>query len=73
MNPQSGNFIKAIRRAVKTGTLKQPFRAADVKKAVPGFAKNTYHVFLPKHRSDNPDNQTELFERISPGLYRLIR
>ncbi len=73
MNHQSGNFIKAIRGAVKSGALRQPFRAADVKKAVPGFAKKTYHVFLPKHRRGNPGGYTELFERIKSGLYRLIR
>lgn len=73
MNHQSGKFIKAIRIALKAGSLKQTFRAEDVKKAVPGFANKTYNAFLPKHRRGNPGQNTELFERISLGLYRLIR
>lgn len=70
---KSGRFIQAIRKAVREGKLNEPFSANDVKKAVPGFANNTYHVFLPKHRRENPGGTTELFDRVSSGLYKLIK
>lgn len=69
---RSGRFIRAIRAAVRDGRLLEPFRAKDVKRACPGFANKAYHVFLPKHRRGNPGGNTELFERVDRGLYRLL-
>jgi hypothetical protein len=69
---RSGRLITEIRLAVLEGCLSEPFGAKDVKNAVPGYADKTYPVFLPKHRKGNPGGNTELFVRVSPGLYRLL-
>jgi hypothetical protein len=29
-------------------------------------------AFLPKHRVGNPDGETELFQQVDRGLYRLV-
>lgn len=65
-------FVEDIRNAVRSGSLKEPFRASDVKAACPGWAKSTYSVFLAKHRRGNPGDYTEYFVRHSRGLYILI-
>lgn len=59
---------RKIREAVHSGTLPPHFTGVQVNK-VPGihWAGN----FLPKHRVGNPRNETELFVRVRPGLYRL--
>lgn len=67
----TGKLTKAIRAAVEAGVLQEPFVAADVKRACPGFAERTSHVFLPKHRVGNPGGETEVFIRVGKGLYRL--
>ena len=60
--------MKHTREAVRTGRLKQPFRAADVNREL-GI---TYAgVFLPKHRVGNPGKNTEHFIQVERGLYRL--
>jgi len=64
--------MRRIREAVKSGTLTEPFRAADVNRAL----KIHYAgVFLPKHRVGNPgmkgEKNTEHFVLIERGLYRL--
>jgi len=61
-----------IREAIRSGSLKEPFRAADVNRALRiGYAG----VFLPKHRVDNPGmkckKNTEHFVLLERGLYRL--
>jgi hypothetical protein len=63
-------FATQIHNAVKSGKLAQPFTAAMVKRACPGWASNTYKVFLSKHAVGNGVT-TELFVRVAPGLYRL--
>lgn len=63
-------FGSEIYAAVKSGKLIQPFDAAMVKKACPGWANRTYHTFLGKHTVGN-GNTTELFVRVGRGLYRL--
>ena len=63
---------RSIIAAVKSGSLKEPFSIADFRVACPGFGKGTYTAFLYKHRIGNKGN-TELFERISPGQFRVIR
>ena len=64
-------FVVAICRARKLGKLPERFRAADVRKACPGWAKGTYSTFLPKHRVGNPDSETAYFERHADGSYSL--
>jgi hypothetical protein len=64
--------MRRIREAVNSGTLTEPFRAADVNRAL----KIHYAgVFLPKHRVGNPGmkgkKNTEHFVLIERGLYRL--
>ena len=65
-------LITDIRQAVAEGRLSQPFRAADVRAACPGWASRTYHVFLAKHREGNRRGETVLFVRVASGLYRLV-
>lgn len=60
--------IHRIREAIRNGRLREPFRPADVNTAIEiPYAG----VFLPKHRVGNPGGFTELFIRVSRGLYRL--
>jgi len=60
--------IRRIREAVAGGRLGRTFRAANVNVAL----KITFAgVFLQRHRLGNPGGFTQLFVRISPGLYRL--
>ncbi len=65
-------LAKQIYAARKDGRLPPVFRPKDVAKACPGWSKQTYGAFLPKHRSGNPGGQTELFEKVARGLYRII-
>jgi hypothetical protein len=60
--------MRLIREAVKNGTLSEPFRSAEVNRAL-----NIHYagVFLPKHRVGNPGKNTEHFVLIERGLYRL--
>ena len=64
-------FGSEIYVAVRSGQLGQPFNAAMVRKACPGWAERTYHTFLGKHAVGNPDSNTALFVRVSRGFYRL--
>ena len=62
--------VRKIREAVHSGKLPQPFRSAQVEKAS-GIPLATARTFLSKHCVGNPKHETEHFERISRGLYRL--
>ena len=66
------HFVKDIRKARRKGRLPEHFRAADVKKACPGWTGGTYSTFLPKHRLGNPGGNTAYFLWHEPGLYSLI-
>jgi hypothetical protein len=60
--------MRRIREAIRNGSLKEPFRAADVNRAL----RIKYAgVFLPKHRVGNPGKNTEHFVLLERGLYRL--
>jgi hypothetical protein len=63
-------FGSEIYAAVRSGELVQPFSAAMVKRACPGWADRTYHTFLGKHAAGN-GRTTELFIRVRRGFYRL--
>ncbi len=63
----------AIVEAVKDGRLIEPFSNNDFRRACPGLGEGTYNAFLYKHRVDNPGGQSELFERTSPGQFKLVR
>ena len=64
-------FASEIYAAVQSGRLAQPFDAAMVRRACPGWAEGTYHTFIGKHAVGNPDSNTALFVRVSRGQYRL--
>jgi hypothetical protein len=49
-------FASEIYAAVHLGKLAEPFNAAMVKRACPGWADRTYHVFLGKHAVGNGGN-----------------
>jgi len=67
------NIYRAIVKAVKEGRLNEPFTKEDFRRACPGFGEGTYNAFLGKHRVDNPRGNTELFELVEPGKFRLVR
>ncbi len=60
--------MRRIREAVRGGTLLQPFRPAEVNRAL---GIDYAGVFLPKHRVGNPGGFAEHFVQIERGLYRL--
>jgi hypothetical protein len=65
-------FMDDIRRAVRDGRLSARFRPDDVRRVCPGWANNTYSVFLPKHRRGNPGGYTAYFQQNPDGSYSLI-
>ena len=64
------DFATAIYAAVRSGRLKEPFNAVDVRRACPGWANRTYSNFLSKHRVGNPSKTSEFFIQVAPGLFR---
>lgn len=65
-------FEKQIRAAIESGILDEPFNAAMIREACPGWEDKTYHIVLSEHAAGNGCS-SEWFERVSFGLYRLIR
>ena len=59
--------------AIKQGKLIEPFDRFDFKKTCPGLAEGTYKVFLNKHRKGNPNRDTELFEKLASGKFKVVR
>lgn len=58
----------SIQSAVNSGRLGTPFKPSDVNRVL----KITFAAtFLPKHRVGNPGGNTELFDRLGPGLYKI--
>jgi hypothetical protein len=55
---------KKVCEAVESGTLVEPFNAAMIRAACPGWSDRTYHVFLAEHTAAT-GNTNELFERVS--------
>ena len=51
-------LITEILNAVLKGNLREPFYPDDIKKAVGGWANQTYHAFPWKHCLQNPDRET---------------
>jgi hypothetical protein len=64
-------FASQIYAAVQDGRLAEPFGPEAVKRACPGWADKSYRVFLASNAVGNPARNTELFLRVSAGLYRL--
>ncbi len=65
-------FVKDIRRAIREGRLRQPFRGLDIRRACPGWSERTYYNFPPKHRVGNPGGYTAYFSQHSDGSYSII-
>ena len=64
---------RAIVEAVKEGHLKEPFTSEDFRENCPGLGEGTYQAFLYKHRRDNPGGNSELFQKVGSGEFRLLR
>ena len=69
---KTSELVEDIKKGVRTGRLKEPFRASDVKAACPRWSDRTYSNFLPKHRKGNPGGYTEYFLQHPDGSYSLI-
>jgi hypothetical protein len=69
----SHKVYNAIVRAVRTGTLIEPFSKAEFRDACPGLGAGTYNAFLDKHSAGNPGSNSELFRRVSPGQFECLR
>jgi predicted RNase H-like HicB family nuclease len=65
-------LARQIYVAGKRGELPPMFKSNHVAEACPGWAESTYGTFLSKHRTGNLGGNTELFERVGPGWYRLL-
>lgn len=63
----------SIIEAIKQGRLKEPFANYDFRIACPGLGDGTYEAFLHKHRVDNPGGNSELFEKVGPNRFKLVR
>jgi len=63
----------AIITAVREGRIQEPFTAANVRRGCPEINPTTPGTFLPKHAKDNPGGQSELFEKVARGLFRLLQ
>ena len=66
-------MYKSIVEAVKSGRLDEPFTRDDFRRACPGFGEGTYTAFLSKHRVGNQGGNSELFVKVSLGLFKLSR
>jgi hypothetical protein len=64
--------VADIQKAVRERRPPERFRPDDVRRACPGWAENTYGVFLPKHRNGNPGGNTVYFEQHKDGSYSLL-
>ena len=62
-------LYRCIVEAVKKGKLKEPFAVKDVQQVCP----HNYKTFLSKHSRDNPGGDSELFERVRRGQYKLLQ
>lgn len=63
----------SIVAAVRAGKLREPFTNDDFRRACPGFGEGTYNAFLHKHRLGNPGGNSELFELVDSGRFKLLR
>jgi len=58
---------------VKEGKLKEPFSSNDLIQKCPEIKEGTSRTFPRKHRKGNPGKNTELFEMVKHGRFKLIR
>jgi hypothetical protein len=64
---------RSIIEVVRANKLREPFTVTDFRRACPGLGEGTYQAFLNKHRVGNPGGNSELFIRVSPGKFKLLR
>jgi hypothetical protein len=69
----SHRVYSRIIEVVAIGHLAEPFGNAEFAQATPELGHGTHNAFLHKHAVGNPDGNTELFERVAPGRFRLVR
>ncbi len=62
-----------VLKAVRAGTLTEPFSRADLRAACPNLGSGTYQAFLDKHRVGNPGGNSELFRRVATGGFVCVR
>lgn len=63
----------AIVAAIDDRSLEGLFSAAAFESACSGLGAGTYHASLDKHVEGNGSGNSELFQRVSPGLFRCLR
>jgi len=63
----------SIVNAVKEGRIQEPFASQDLMVECPNLAKGTCRTFPRKHRIGNPGGNTELFEVVRPGRFKILR
>jgi len=63
----------SIVQAVRQERLKEPFTKRDFRNACPDWGEGTYNAFLDKHAVGNPGRNSELFIRVAPGKFKLLR
>ena len=63
----------SIVEAVAAGRLDEPFTTQGFREACRGFGEGTYNAFLHKHTRGNPGGNSELFEKVGKGKFRLLR
>lgn len=63
----------SIIKAIKKKKLLEPFAVEDFRKACPGFSDLTYKAFLHNHTKGNSWGHSELFVKVNPGQFRIIK
>ena len=64
---------ETIVERIKERKLKEPFSSNDLIRACPEIKEGTARTFPRKHRKGNPGGNSELFEMVSPGRFKIIR
>jgi len=69
----SHRVYSRIVEVVRIGQLLEPFGKEEFRQVCPELGEGTHNAFLHKHAMGNPAGNTELFERVAPGRFRLVR
>jgi len=62
-----------IVRAIRSHRLKEPFSKQELRRACPRLKESTCCTFPWKHRKGNPGGAPELFIKVGPNKFKLIR
>jgi len=62
-----------IVQGIKQEKLLEPFDRNDFRRACPGLGEGTYNAFLDKHRIGNPGGNSELFEKVASGKFKVVK